>query len=156
MKRLAEIVAAFSDIDGRFERSWNANSDEVFRERLGKRQVLNDQAYFLLCWGQLETEIDERCRFTIRHRRASTDWQVRRGWDIYNPDDRRLSGLSFEERASLVLDRDGGYGSAYATAMRHYVVTNRIAHGKLESARVDVVQAARDFYAVQSAMTRHA
>lgn len=156
MNRLAEIVAAFADLDSRFEQSWNANADEVFRERIGKRQVLNDQAYFLLCWGQLETEIDQRCRSAIRHRRASTDWQVRRGWDIYNPDDRRLSGLSFEERASLVLDREGGHGGAYATAMRHYAVRNRIAHGKLESARVDVVQAARDIYAVQSAMTRHA
>ena len=118
------------------------------------RQILNDQAYFLLCWGQLEQEIDEACRDAIRKRRLNPDWQVRRGWDLYNPDDRRLSGLSFDDRAALVLDRRGGPGSPYARTMGAYELRNKIAHGRLEDRRIDVVATAQSFYLIQAALHR--
>ena len=156
MKTLPELLAAYIPLDEYLEREKDAALDDTARMRLGTRQILNDQAYFLLCWGQLEAETDEKCRSLIRQRRASADWQVRRGWDLYNPDERRMSGLSFDERASFILDRGDGRGGGFATAMKHYELRNRIAHGKLETTRVDVVGAVEDFHAVQSAMTRHA
>lgn len=56
-------------------------------DRIEVRQRLNDQAYFIVCWGQLESAIDDACRAAIRKRRADADWTVRRAWDLYNPDD---------------------------------------------------------------------
>ena len=89
----------------------------------------------MLAWGQLEADIDEACREAIRHGRASDDWRYRRAWTLYNPDDRRLSGLSFESRLTLVLEK----GSAgWKRIMQLYSVRNQIAHGSLLSDRIDV------------------
>ena len=79
--------------------------------QIAAKQMINDQAYFVLCWGQLELAIDDACRNAIRRRQASGNWAVRRAWDLYNPDDRRLSGLRFEDRTALVLDRSGAQRS---------------------------------------------
>ena len=118
------------------------------------RQIINDQAYFLLCWGQLEVEIDDQCRDAVRRRRQHADWQIRRSWDLYNPDDRRFSGLSFEDRARLVLDAQGRRGSPYALTIKHYGVRNEIAHGKLRSTRIDVSAFVQDCFLIQSALHR--
>ena len=155
MKKLPEILAAYRALDTLLE-SERSQSDANGAERARVFQVLNDQAYFLLCWGQLETEIDETCRRSIRARRSSGDWTVRRGWDLYNPDDRRLSGLSFEDRTALVLDRAGARGRPYARAMLYYEIRNRVAHGKLEADRLDVIAIAQDFYAIQAALQQGA
>jgi hypothetical protein len=118
------------------------------------RQVLNDQAYFLPCWGQLEVEIDATCREVIRKRRNHKTWRVRRGWDLYNPDDPKLSGLPFDDRAALVLDRSARKGSAYAKTMRLYQTRNLIAHGTLQTTRIDVLEVVNQAYAIQSALHR--
>ena len=116
--------------------------------------MLNDQAYFLLCWGQLEIEIDGKCRDAVRWRRKDADWQIRRAWDLYNPDDRRFSGLSFEDRAKLVLDANEGRASPYARAMKHYSIRNEIAHGKLRSTRIEVGAFVQDCFIIQAALHR--
>lgn len=123
--------------------------------RIEAEQVLNDQAYFLLCWGQLETEIDGARRRAITARAAHSDWQVRRSWYLYNPRDKRLSGLSFEDRAALVLDRDDrSKGSVWSRTMFHYTARNEIAHGKLRSTRVDVSVFVQDCFVIQAALHR--
>ena len=87
----------------------------------------------------MEIEIDDVGRIAIRRRRTHADRQVRRSWYLYNPEDRRLSGLSFEERTALVLDRDDkGQGSAWKKVMTHHTARNEIAHGGLRSTRIDV------------------
>ena len=68
---------------------------------------INDQAYFVLARGQLEAKIDEACREAVRAGQSHEDWLYRRAWFLYNPDDRRLSGLSFENRLTLVLEKGG-------------------------------------------------
>jgi hypothetical protein len=55
-------------------------------KRIERKQLLNDQAYFVLCLGQLESEIDEACRDAIRNRQSDKTWANRRGFDFYNPD----------------------------------------------------------------------
>lgn len=153
MKRLPEILGLYQQIDADFE--LDRGAAEVDRsEQIASRQVLNDQAYFLLCWGQLEVEVDEACRSAIRRRINSPDWQIRRSWELYNPEDRRLSGLSFEDRAKLVLDQREHGRNAFKAAMNHYRIRNEIAHGKLQSVRVDMVAFAHDAYAIQSALKR--
>ncbi len=46
------------------------------------KRLINDQAYFVLAWGQLEADIDKACR--------------------------HLSGLSFENRMTLVPEKGSG------------------------------------------------
>ena len=125
-------------------------------ERVEIRQILNDQAYFVLCWGQLENEINSICRTAISRRRLTSAWATRRGWDLYNPDDPRLSGLAFEDRTRLVLDAQEGRSSPYAKVMGYYEMRNRIAHGTLQPTRIAVQAVVKDFYVIQSALHRAA
>ena len=155
MKELARLNALYSKIDGLLGASRQPMSSAE-AEGIRVDQAYNDQAYFILCWGQLEQAIDDKCRDAIRRRRSHADWQVRRGWDIYNPDDPRLSGLPFESRVALVLDRAEGRGQPYALTMRHYEARNRIAHGRLDPARIDLASVIRDFLLIQAALNRSA
>jgi hypothetical protein len=153
LRHLARILAAYAELDAALEqeRSRAANSVQI-----EERQILNDQAYFLLCWGQLENEINVSCREAIRRRRSDLDWHVRRGWDLYNPEEPRLSGLSFENRVKLVLDARAGRGSPLARAMAHYEMRNRVAYGQLETRRVNVAAIVAEFHLVQAALHRSA
>lgn len=157
MNSLAQILALYEEIDRAFDferKQARDDGDRAATERIENRKILNDQAYFVLCWGQLEYEIGEACRSLIRRRRESADWELRRGFDIYDPDDRRLSGLVLERRIALVLDRNAGSDSQYGKTLFHYAVRNRIAHGRLEAKRIDVVRVVEDFYVIQSAIQR--
>jgi hypothetical protein len=152
MQHLAAIAALYDEIDAEFERQRGralASGDSVAEARIEDKQKLNDQAYFILCWGQLETAIDEKCRDAIRRGRRNPNWAIRRAWALYNPDDKRLSGLSFEDRAALVLNRDD---PPWRNAIRHYNTRNLIAHGRLQAYRIDVPAVVAEFYTIQSAM----
>lgn len=85
---------------------------------------------------------------------ASKNWEERRGFDFYNPDDKRLSGMPFDRRVAIVLDRTGGPGSQYAKVMAYYETRNKIAHGNLGAKRIDVSAVVSDFYVVQGALAR--
>jgi hypothetical protein len=151
MRDLPRILAVYAEIDALLERELAQSALPV---QVEARQILNDQAYFLLIWGQFEIELNSRCREAVRSRRQSPDWQTRRAWDLYNPEDRRFSGLSFEDRARLVLDAQEGRGSPFAITLKHYGIRNEIAHGKLLTTRVDVGAFVQDCYLVQTALHR--
>jgi hypothetical protein len=157
MKSLSQIAALYGEIDGCFEDQRLraiADGDQAARQRIEEKQLLNDHAYFILCWGQLETEVDDASRAAIRRRQSSANWEMRRGFDFYDPDDRRLSGLPFERRAALVLDRAGDPSGSFAKLMSYYETRNRIAHGRVEAKRIDVLAVVADFYVIQSAIKR--
>ena len=153
MKDLSKIEFLYNKLDLLLEQA-RAVSSAADALRIEAEQILNDQAYFLLCWGQLELAINEACRNAIRRRNTHSDWQIRRGWDLYNPEDSRMSGLTFDNRVALVLDRAEGKGRPYAQTMMHYETRNRIAHGRLRSTRIDMPTAIQDFYVIQSALVR--
>ena len=155
MRSLPELVALYEEIDAGLEKERTENAtDTAAQDKIEAKQRLNDQAWLVLCWGQLETEIDAVCREAIRKRRDHAQWNIRRGWDLYNPDDKRLSGLSFEDRATLVLDRQADNGSLWTKLMRYCALRNRVAHGKLRSTRTDVSEAMKDFYEISGALRR--
>ena len=105
----------------------------------------------MLAWGQLEADIEEACRDAIRNGQSHEDWRHRRAWSLYNPDDRRLSGLSFENRLTLVLEKGS---DDWKRTMELYNVRNQIAHGALLSARIDMQRAIGDFFRIQSSLAR--
>jgi hypothetical protein len=155
VRDLPHIRAVYLEVDAELEAQRSAasasgNKDAV--SRIDLKQRINDQAYFVLCWGQLETAIDETCRNAIRTRRGSGNWMVRRAWDLYNPDDDRLSGLRFENRTALVLDQSAGSGSPWAKVMHYYAVRNQIAHGELQAQRIDVDEVVQEFFQIQAAL----
>ena len=118
-------------------------------DRAAQEQSINDQAYFVLAWGQLEADIEEACREAIRDGQSHEDWRYRRAWSLYNPDDRRLSGLSFENRLTLVLEKGS---EDWKRTMELYNVRNQIAHGSLLSARIDMARVIGDFFRIQSSL----
>jgi len=90
VRDLPFIRAVYLEIDAELEAQRSAartNADAKAVSRVESKQRINDQAYFVLCWGQLETAIDDMCRVAIRKRRSSGNWTIRRAWDLYNPDD---------------------------------------------------------------------
>ena len=150
MRDLPHILAVYLQIDSDFEAQRTAAAGDTNAvNRIEEKQRINDQAYFVLCWGQLEAEIDRQCRSAIRQRVNSGNWQTRRAWDRYNPDDRRISGLTFEGRTALVLDKKG---SPWAKVMNYYAIRNQIAHGELLAQRIDVDFVAQEFFQIQGAL----
>ena len=43
------------------------------RDRVARQQKLNEQACFVLAWGQLEADIDDACRDAIRLGKSHED-----------------------------------------------------------------------------------
>ena len=119
--------------------------------KIYRKQRINDQAYFVLAWGQLEAEIEKACRSVIRHGQSQYDWKTRRVWTLYNPEDRRLSGLSFENRLTLVLEKGS---ENWKRTVQFYHIRNQIAHGKLLIYRIDVRAAIQDFFKIKSSLAR--
>jgi hypothetical protein len=79
---------------------------------------------------------------------------MRRGFDFYDPNDPRLSGLPFDRRVAIVLDRNGGRGGPWATVMSYYAMRNKVAHGNLVATRIDVARVVQDLFVIQGALTR--
>ena len=128
----------------------DGSGDETGAGSTDRERSINDQACYVLAWGQLEANIEEACRDAIRNGQSHEDWRHRRAWSLYNPDDRRLSGLSFENRLTLVLEKGS---DDWKRTMELYNVRNQIAHGTLLSARIDMARVIRDFFRIQSTIT---
>ena len=114
-------------------------------------QRINDQAYFVLAWGQSEADVDEACRDVIRRGQTHDNWRFRRVWSLYDPDSRRLGGMSFENRLSLVLNKES---TEWKTIMKQYRLRNQISHGKLLPTRIDVVHVIQQFLRIREDLVR--
>ena len=125
--------------------------DDPAPDPVDEEQRINDQAYFVLAWGQLEADIEEACREAIREGQSQEDWHNRRAWSLYNPEDRRLSGLSFENRLTLVIEKGS---EDWKRTMELYNVRNQVAHGTLLSARIDMERVIQDFFRIQPSLAR--
>ena len=154
MSDLQAIATSYERLDGflgDLRDGHDAAGETGERDRVAREQELNDQAWFVLAWGQLETDIDNACRDAIRHAQLHEDWRHRRAWSLYNPDDRRLSGLSFESRLTLVLEKGSG---EWKRTMQFYNVRNQIAHGTLLSERIDVSGEIQEFLRIRASLAR--
>lgn len=150
MNELAAIEAVdselASDLDQALERAVLAG-DGPAMTRIERKQRINDSAYFILAWGQLEAEINRAAEAAVRTRRASIRWEDRRAWDAHDPDNMRAK---FEDRAALVLDRFNATSNAYKRAIRYYGWRNAIAHGTNLATGIDVASTILDLYQIAS------
>ena len=151
MSGLRAIAAAYERVDNHFDDlrdRFDASGDEAERDRVEREQRLNDQAWFVLAWGQLEADVDDACENAIRQGRLQADWRHRRPWSLYDPENPRLS---FRNRLRLVLDETS---DEWRRTDEHYRVRNDIAHGTLLSQRIDVSSVIEDFFRIRSLLAR--
>ncbi len=150
MKDLPAIAASYTEVES-FLDGLGDTASRTPTDAIEQKLRINDQAYFILAWGQLESAIDDACRPAIDRGQSQRDWRQRRSWSLYNPEDRRLSGLRFEDRAALVLDPDAE-GREFSLTMQHYNIRNQIAHGTLLSKRINVTAVVQQFFIIQAAL----
>ena len=152
---LQQIANLYQQVDNYLEtqrdkeRLADDNSTDT-DDAIDHKQRLNDQAFFVLAWGQLEADIKAACRSVIQEGQSHSDWTNRRVWTLFNLNDSRLSGLRFESQLKLVLDRDSEY---WRKTMQYYGIRNQIAHGNLQVERIDVSVAIQEFFDIRSSMT---
>ena len=151
MSDLDAIAALFQQVDNSLEdlrERHDAAGEADERDRLARQQGLNEQAYFVLAWGQLEADIDDACRDAIRRGKAQDDWRHRRAWSVYDEENPRLS---FRNRLTLVLDRSS---EEWKRTLELYQVRNQIAHGDLRHAGINLPTVIEDLNRIQSSLVR--
>lgn len=65
MSDLGAIAALYQQVDNYLEDlrdRYDAAGEAEDRDRVARQQRLNEQAYFVLAWGQLEAKISDACR----------------------------------------------------------------------------------------------
>ena len=151
MSDLEAIAALYQQLDNSLEdlrEQHDAAGEAGERDRVARQQRLNEQAWFVLAWGQLEAEIGEACREAIRLGQSQDEWRHRRAWSLYDYENPRLS---FKSRLTLVLDRSS---EEWKRTVELYEVRNQIAHGDLRSEGIDVSTVIEDFHRIQSSLAR--
>ena len=151
MTDLEAIAALFQQVDNSLEdlrEQHEAAGKDDERDRVARQQRLNEQAYFVLAWGQLEADIDDACRDAIRLGKSHEDWRHRRAWSVYDEENLRLS---FRNRLTLVLDRSS---DEWKRTLELYQVRNQIAHGDLRHAGINLPTVIEDFHRIQSSLAR--
>ena len=146
MRDLEAIASSFLQVDNSLEDlrdRHHAAGEAEERDRVARQQRLNEQAYFVLAWGQLEAEVGEACRDAIRLGKSHEECRQRRAWSLYDSENPRLS---FRNRLMLVLDR---ISDEWRRTMELYDVRNQIAHGDLCSEGIDVPMVIEDLYRIR-------
>ena len=151
MSDLEAIAALYQQLDNSLEdlrEQYDAAGEAGERDRVARQQRLNEQAWFVLAWGQLEAEIGDACREAIRSGQSQEEWRDRRAWSLYDSDNPRLG---FRNRLTLVLDRSS---DEWKRTVELYEVRNQIAHGELRSEGIDVSTVIEDFNRIQASLAR--
>lgn len=149
MSDIKAIATLYQKVDDSLEDLLDQAGGDEERRHIEYQQKLNGQAYFILAWGQLEAEIDEACRNAIRLGQSHKEWEYRRAWSLYDPENLRLS---FRDRLTLVLDKSK---DEWKKTMDLYKVRNQIAHGNLRFEDIDVSIVIEDFNRILSSLARN-
>jgi len=129
MQDLQLIKSAFEKIDDllndEIAKSFR-EGDTIQKVKWEERREILNRAFYVLCFGQFEREVDDKFEAAKASRQSNNDWTKRRGWDTEYIKGKRVR---FEDRVAMVLDRNTG--SDYGDVMRHYGDRNHAAHGGL-------------------------
>lgn len=143
MKYFHDVVAAFTitnaDSDQRTLKAIAGNADVSLLEELLRNSTINGQAYFVLLFTQLETEVNRLCEDAIWSGRNLPDWTQRRAWDVLGQKDVR--NIHFMDRVALLTDKGR---TVYKLIKELYDTRNKIAHGDLLTEIPDVAETAKD------------
>lgn len=125
MKNLKKIYESYQAADGFLSNAESNASTQRDRQYWGERRSLNDQAYFLMMFAQLEDYINEKCQKLIGRKKASRKWVMRRLWDTVKADE-----LQFKKKVALLTDKSG---AVYKKVIDYYKIRCGIAHGTIYS-----------------------
>ena len=151
MTDLEAIAVLFQQIDNSLENlreQHDAAGKVDDSDRVARQQILNEQARFVLAWGQLEADIDDACRAAIKLGKSNRDWRQKRAWIMY---DEVYDRLSFRNRLTIVLDRSS---DEWRKTVEHQEVRNQIAHGDLRHTGINLPTVIEDFRHIQSSFVR--
>jgi hypothetical protein len=84
-------------------------------------RVLNDHAYFLMLFAQLENHITVQCAKLVAAKKSTRSWRSRRLWDTTD-----LDNLSFMRKVALLTEKGHGI---YNKMYDYYQIRCEIAHG---------------------------
>ena len=82
MSDIDAIATLYQEVDNFFEGLRDQAKEAEERCRIEYQQKLNEQACFVLAWGQLEAEINEACRNAIHLGQSHEEWRYRRAWSL--------------------------------------------------------------------------
>jgi len=144
MRHFKEVVEVFENVDGDFDgviEEAMADQDARFHLKMEGQKHINAQAYFMLLFSQLESEVNRLCEELIRHMQTRADWAERRAWDILEHREDRIRNIRFLNRIALLTDKGG---TVYKRVKELYEIRNKIAHGGLLTESLDVAEIAKD------------
>ena len=148
MKEFGRIIAAHGSTDAQLAALENGAflaNDQKRANNLKDQRFINDQAYFILLFAQLESYVNQKCEVAITRRASSPHWHVRRAWDTFattKEQSVRISRITFEDRLALLLDKQG---NDFRKIMEFYEIRNHIAHGGFNRAVSSIVTIAQEF-----------
>jgi hypothetical protein len=100
--------------------------DEAGEAKLAETKELLDYAFYVLCFGQFEREVNAVFEAAYQKRSTNPDWTERCGWDLDAY--KEATRIPFKDRVAPVIDRRK---SAYGKILSDYAKRNHIAHGGL-------------------------
>lgn len=152
MTSLEEITALFQKIDNYLENlreQHDAAGQDDQRKIVKRQQRLNEQAFYVLAWGQLEASIDDACRNAIDHWKSHPDWRQQRTWRVFHKIG--LRRLNFESRLTLVLDKAS---ADYRDTVSHHDARSKIAHGEISETPIDFPSVIEKFRHIESLLVQ--
>jgi hypothetical protein len=141
MKRIIKMRRIFEEVDaflGEMEFNARTAGRKVFWR---DRRAINEQAYFVIIFAQLEDYINTQCRRLVASKRSQTSWKRKRLWDKISVP--RIDRVPFMDRVALLTKRgDADYNIVKAL----YDARCALAHGGTYS--VNVMFQAEDMHNV--------
>jgi len=122
MKSIQAAYKAYLDADSFMGSAAASARTAGMRQKWSVKRLLNDQAYYVFIFAQLEGYINDRCEKLVGQKSGATRWRGRRLWDTVD-----LDRLDFKRRLALLTDKTG---PIYAKIVQYYQYRNHLAHGE--------------------------
>lgn len=145
MKHFADIVNTHLAADRAFAADLALSGQLPALAGPNSRQI-NDQAYFLLLFAQLDDLVTGRVKAQIEAGRRVPEWRERRLWDALDAK-RAVKDIPFKVRLALVIDQQR---SEYRDAIALFDIRNSIAHGSALDSAVSINTAINQLQAIAS------
>lgn len=124
MKNLPRLKAAYERLDDLIQQEIATavqDGDEAGETKLAETKELLDYAFYVLCFGQFEREVNAVFEAAYQSRATNPDWTKRRGWDLDGYQD--ATRVPFKDRVALVIDRRK---PAYGKILSDYAKRNHV------------------------------
>lgn len=121
MKNFPDIYKAYYDSCSYFARKEANAKTPKSRDKWARKSELNDYAYFVLFFSQLEEYVNEQCKKLRLAKLATKSWKKKRLWDTT-----KLDRLQFMRKVALLTKKGQ---SLYNSINYYYDIRCKIAHG---------------------------